>query len=152
MAAGHLVHRILPTLLRAFNLRDPILFSLPSEILSQIFSHLLLPSQVRLALSCKGMHYLFSPVFKARELQFPRTPHMPFEDKLSSLRVRTLLQLENSHWTWCATCQRLHPKIEFSEHQLQNVSPWQRMCRLWSGIVDLCPCIAITPRDRAHIV
>lgn len=152
MAAGRLVHRIRHTLLRRFKSKEPILFCLPSKILSQIFSHLPLPSQVCLALSCKDMYYLFSPVFKAKELQFPRMPRMPFNDKLSSLRVRTLLQLENSRWAFCAACQKLHPKNEFSGHQLWNVSPWQRMCRLWSGIVDLCPCIAITPRDRTHIV
>lgn len=151
MALG-LVRWILYTLRGTFKLRESILFRLPAEILFQILSHLSLPSKVCLALSCKSMYNLLSPVFKESELQFPRMPRVRFEDKLPSTRARTLIQLRNSRWLFCAACQKLHPINEISDYQKQNVSPWQRRCRPWSGIVDLCPCIAITPRDRAHIV
>ena len=141
---------ILLTLRGILKLREPILFRLPAEILFRVLSHLSLPSKVCLALSCKSMYSLLSPVFKTSELQFPRMCRTRFNDKLSSTRTRTLIQLQNSRWLFCAACQKLHPKIEISGHQELKVSPWQRKCRQWSGIVDLCPRIAITPRDRTY--
>lgn len=64
--------------------------------------------------------------------------------------MKLFTQLEDKRWTCCAACQRLHPRGEFPSFELEY-SPWRRSCRWWSGIVNLCPCIAITPRDRTHV-
>lgn len=150
IAASHIIHQALRAIFKFFRTlpAEPILLNFPLEILSQIFARLPLPSQVCLALSCKNLYRIFSSVLGADELRFPR---MSSNEILSSLRMALLIQLEDSRWACCAACQRLHPRREFLQ-QLLKASPWQRKCRLWSGIVDLCPCIAITPRDRTCIV
>lgn len=73
-------------------------------------------------------------------------------------RMTLLIQLENWRWLCCGQCQKLHPRKEFSGLReeyllgLEPSSPWDRKCSTWAGILDLCPCIAMTLRDRKHIV
>lgn len=63
-----------------------------------------------------------------------------------------LSQLEDSCWACCGRCQRLHPRREFPGYQVRGSSPWNRTCMRNAGILDLCPCIALTLRDRARVV
>ena len=72
-------------------------------------------------------------------------------------RMTLLIQLEDSRWACCARCQKLHPRKELSEslpsfQSLEDTSPWSRTCTRHAGILDLCPCVAMTLRDRKHIV
>lgn len=99
-----------------------------------------------LAFSCKGLYHLFISVLGASELPFLR---LPLNGTLSSSRVMLLAQLENTRWASRGICQRLHPRKDFVPSQLQDFS-WKRKYGYWSGIVYLCPCIAITHRD--HII
>lgn len=132
-----------------------IILDLPTELLLEIFSYLPLPSQACLALSSKRLHHLFGAVLGAEKLRFPGMPRNGCATYVVTekynLRMTLLTQLENKRWACCGRCQRLHPRREFPVHQL-NESPWKRTCMVWAGIVDLCPCISLTCRDRTRIV
>lgn len=140
---------------------EPMLFKFSMELLLQIFSHLPLPSRVCLALSCKDLYDLFGWVLKAEELRFPglRTMGKPLstsdrwyiKSREYHLRMKLLSQLEDSKWTCCAYCQKLHPREEF-DAMYRLIGPCLRRCNDWAGILDICPCISMTIRDRAHVV
>lgn len=128
---------------------------IPVELLQYIFSYLPLPSQVCLALSSKGLYALFSSVLRAKELRFPLMPRNGKTYAISEechLRMTLLTQLEDSRWACCAPCQKLHPRREFPRYELKESHPWERSCVNSAGIIDLCPCIALTLRDRTRIV
>lgn len=130
------------------------LTNFPTEILDIVVSHLPLPSKVCLALGCKGLYQLYSSVLKAKELHFPRASqngrwYITTEEYHH--RMTLLLQLENHHWACCGRCQKLHPRQEFPSFELQD-PPYKRKCMPWAGILDLCPCVALTIRDRKHVV
>lgn len=132
------------------------LLDLPTELLLQIFSYLPLPSQASLTLSSKGLYQLFNYVLGSKELRFPRMPrknrkaYWKTDQRLQ--RMSLLLLLQNKTWACCGRCQRLHRRTEFPWQQLRDHHAWNRACMPYAGIVDLCPCISLTLRDRAHIV
>lgn len=64
--------------------------------------------------------------------------------------MQLLTQLEDSYWECCAARQKLHPLKE--SILLQFWFPTKKKCITWAGLVDLCPCITLTPRDRKHIM
>lgn len=135
---------------------EPILFRLPMELFLDILSYLPLKDKVCLALSCKGIYSILSHELKADELSFPRMPidksaYDTLKDKCH-LRIAFLSQLENDRWAACGRCQMLHPHHEFFEDRFKGLPPTERKCLLWAGIVDLCPCIALTFRHQAYIV
>lgn len=163
---GHWIRRVLsrrresrfsvepPTTSAESSIKRTIL-GLPAELLLEIFSFMPLPSQVCLVLSSKRLHHLFGYVLGAEELRFPQMPHNRRSYIVTeeyNLRMALLIQLENETWACCGRCQRLHPRKEFSAHQLMAYHPWDRTCMAWAGIVDLCPCISLTIRDRKRIV
>ena len=143
---------------RCFSIRrrEPIIFRMPMELLLDIFSLLELPSQVCLAMTCKGLYQLFGSVLQADDLWFPRLSSRKGrypQTKEYHLRMTLLVQLEDRRWACCAACQKLHPRKEFSSFYMSEYpSPHQRSCKSWAGLVDLCPCITLTPRDRKRIV
>lgn len=135
--------------------------NLPPEIMLEVLSHLPLPSQVCLALSCKSLYHLFNAVLKAEELRFPHLVPRRKEDFLKNryvlskkylLRMELLVQLENSRWACCAGCQKLHRRKEFFPRSQLKHYPLRRLCMFGSGLLDLCPCIALSLRDRKHVV
>lgn len=132
------------------------LLDLPTELLLEIFSYLPLPSQVTLTLSSKGLYQLFNYVLKSKELCFPRMPRRKGKAYCKTgrytQRMNVLLLLQNKTWACCGRCQRLHPHSEFPWLQLRSHNAWERACSPYAGIVDLCPCISLTLRDRARIV
>lgn len=130
---------------------EPIILRVPIELLIEIFSHLELPGQVCFAMSCKGLYQLFGSVLQADELCFPRLSSRKGRAKKYHRRMTLLTQLEDSRWACCAVCQKLHPRKEFALFYLSE-HPRQRKCMSWAGLVDLCPCITLTPHDRNHIV
>lgn len=143
-------------------IRKCYILDLPFVILEYTFTYLPLPSKVCLALTCKGLHELFGSVLEAKELRFPLLFQKKgyFTTEEYHQRMTLLIQLENRRWVCCARCQRLHPRKEFWESRdwldffllLEKTSPWSRTCTRYAGILDLCPCIAMTLRDRKHIV
>ena len=131
--------------------REPIIFRMPMELLLNVFSLLELPSQVCLAMSCKGLYQLFGSVLQADDLCFPRLSSRKGGAKKYHRRMTLLTQLEDSRWACCAGCQKLHPRKEFESFSMSQY-PHRRECMSWAGLVDLCPCITLTPRDKNHIV
>ena len=131
--------------------REPIIFRMPMELLLNVFSLLELPSQVCLAMSCKGLYQLFGSVLQADDLCFPRLSSRKGGAKKYHRRMTLLTQLEDSRWACCAGCQKLHPRKEFESFSMCQY-PHRRECMSWAGLVDLCPCITLTPRDKNHIV
>lgn len=131
-----------------------LLLNLPTELFEQIFSYLPLTSKVCLILSCKGLYSLYSSVLTSSELRFPQAPYFWRIPTLtaSGWRKTLLTQLEDSRWACCGRCQKLHPRSEFFKDKLEESNPFDRACMPCAGIVDLCPCIALTIRDRDHIV
>ena len=109
-----------------------------------------------MALSSKGLYALFGSVLRAKKLRFrlmPRNGKTYYAiSEECHLRMTLLTQLEDSRWACCARCQKLHPRQEFPRYELKESHPWERSCVNSAGIIDLCPCIALTLRDRTRIV
>ena len=141
-----------------FTAKSPVkrtLLDLPTKLLLRVFSFLSLPSQACLAISSKRFHQLFGYVLEAEELNFPRMPRNGLAyitTEQYHIRMSLLIQLQNDNWECCGRCQRLHPSRESSSQQLVDYDSWNRACMAWAGILDLCPCISLTVRDRTHIV
>lgn len=138
-----------------------LICDLPFELLDRVFSYLPLPTQVCLALSCKGLYELFNTVLQAEQLRFPQLVPRRDEVFLNTryvlskeyiLRMELLLQLENSRWACCAGCQKLHRRKEFLPLSQLKKYPLTRLCMFGSGLFDLCPCITLTIRDQKHVV
>lgn len=127
---------------------EPVILDIPLEILLHIASYLPLQDHVCLAFTCKTLNGKLGSVFSASELGFPR---MLSKESPRSPRITLLTQLEDDRWACCGGCQKLHPRKEITRQQMR-VPPKQRRCTSWCGIVDLCPCISLTPRDRSHLV
>ena len=130
------------------------LSDLPLELVEHIFSFLPLPSKVCLAISSKGFYRLFSHVLGANELRFPLMPRNPLEYVSSEayrLRITLLAQLEDRSWAYCGQCQKLHRRHEFHKIPLR-CAPWARSCATYAGIMDLCPCVSLTVRDRTRVI
>ena len=134
--------------------REPIIFRMPMELLLDIFSLLELPYQVCLAITCKGLYQLFGSVLQADDLWFPRLSSRKgrySQTKEYRSRMTLLVQLEDRHWACCAACQKLHPRKEFSSFYMYEC-PRKRECGPFVRVVDLCPCITLTLRDRKRIM
>lgn len=130
------------------------LSDLPLELVEHIFSFLPLPSKVCLAISSKGFYRLFSHVLGAEELRFPLMPRNPLEYVSSEayrLRMTLLARLEDQSWACYGRCQKLHRRHEFHKSPLRG-APWARSCATYAGIMDLCPCVSLTFRDRTRVI
>lgn len=66
-------------------------------------------------------------------------------------RIHLLCLLEDNKWACCAHCQKLHSRKEFPAGELSS-TPSRRRCAKYARLLDICPCIILTPRDRARIV
>lgn len=138
-----------------------LLSRLPVELLLEIASHLPLPSQVCFALSCRDLYRLLGAVLATDALHFPRVPLRRLTARSLSdrylvgeeyrLRMELLVLLEDSRWACCALWQKLHPRPEFHP-QYFTWFVFRRICITGAGLVDLCPCIVLTLRDRRKIV
>lgn len=65
-------------------------------------------------------------------------------------RNQLLLRLQSSSWAYCGRCLKLHPRKEFSEISLAQPA-LRRYCTGYAGIIDLCPCAALTIRELGHL-
>ncbi|KAJ5249199.1 hypothetical protein N7468_000650 [Penicillium chermesinum] len=147
------LHSALPT--RPPKPQKPcLLLYLDKAVLIAIGEYVSLVDQVCLSLSCKKLYLMLKESRENKDLEFPRlldlripilcvnSPDVP--------RNQLLLRLENRQWSYCAECLMLHPRREFRKVSLRR-PPSQRACTDFAGIVDLCPCIALTVRDRERI-
>lgn len=138
---------------------------LPREILLEIVHHLPELDHLCLALTCKSLLDLLdnsgalqrSSSFRDCSGLIPSPFSFNFgrssREKLLTSRWKLLQRLEDSYWKRCFGCFRLHPYYEFSTGDLQT-APSKRTCAYGPlvGVFRLCPCIAMTFRDKIKIV
>lgn len=139
------------------SIRQP-LFDLPESLLREIFEYLSPIDQVCFSFSCKRFFSLFGSVINRKEFRFPRLLHPEVPDSWclnepDVLRNKLLIRLEDNRLAFCGYCLKLHPRDEFGQKEKSTlkIPPLQRCCISY-GIADLCPCIAITYRDRERIM
>ena len=135
-----------------------LLLELPTELLLEIASHLTDVSEACLALTCKGLFAISRPILNAESLRFNRDfarlfHHYQDYESFGGARWQLLTLLEDRKWRACAKCLKLHPRKEFSSRELKR-APEGRTCNLGNlaGIVDLCPCIKLTFRDKLDLI
>lgn len=136
---------------------DHPMFKLPNELWLMIFSSVPLESQACLALTCKTLLGRLSWVIKNEELCFPRVKFDIWDRARFSVstnaRNRFLVRLQDRHWAYCSLCMKLHPAQEFGNFQLARSADRRRCMSLRKGgIVDLCPCIKLTFRDKLRLL
>lgn len=131
---------------------------LPEGVLYDIGGFLPPISKACLALSCKRLHSVYAKALESPDIHFPKTfqQHGRIRkhfDSLRSERWQFLRYLENRHWRCCSFCLKLHRVTEFSRKELDRVAE-KRGCNMgrWAGIVELCPCIRLTFRDKLKLV
>jgi hypothetical protein len=92
---------------------------------------------------------------KHKDFTFPRLLSIRVPILCSSSqdvpRKQLLLRLENHRWAYCSRCLKLHPRDQFEQDSLKDPA-LRRACTYWAGIVDLCPCISLTVRERWHVI
>ena len=137
-------------------LKQTTLLSLDDDPLEQIYEYLELVDKVCLSLISKRFFELFGAISKHPCLSFPkllylRNPIMCVNSE-DVPRNQLLLRLEDEKWAYCGDCLKLHPRQEFDQAALAGESSIERRCRSDAGIVDLCPCIALTTRDRDKVI
>ncbi|KAH8692109.1 hypothetical protein BGW36DRAFT_363120 [Talaromyces proteolyticus] len=132
---------------------DSVLFRLPECLVREIFELLSPVDQVCFFISCKLLFNLFNSTYK--EFTFPRHLHIKIPHLCLNWpdipRNMLLIRLENTRWVFCSACLKLHPRKEFDRLSLREPS-LKRRCMVWAGIVDLCPCLSLTFRDREQLV
>lgn len=134
---------------------------IPLEIVDIIFSFLPVPDQICFSLSCRHIFTCLLSALKERKMQLSEL--LPREKRLvlcpSATKrpwVQFLRQLENKRWKYCSQCWTLHPHLGSTSrlpycpgcHLLR-----ERICPIpYAGKVDLCPCLAITFRDKLQLM
>lgn len=137
----------------------PSLTALPNKILVEIFQYLPLIDQASLALTCKSFHFIFSAVFENELFRFPRLyqlrlPHL-YPDgiiKLGRTRQQFLRRLQDKRVRYCAKCMKLHRRETFAHPTYTGPMIYREFCWTEAGVVDLCPCVALTIHDKNRIV
>lgn len=134
--------------------RSSALVSQEKAVLNRICKYLSIVDQVCLSLSCKTLYAKLGEIAKNSQLAFPRLLHIRIPifcvNSPSVPRNQLLVRLQDRHWSYCSECLKLHPRREFKRWLLPS-SPWRRSCSDHAGIVDICPCISLTVRDREKI-
>lgn len=136
--------------------KDSAIFRLNQDVLLMIFDYLSPVDQACFSLSCKRYYDLFGHVTTQRdEFKFPRLLEIKVPwlcvDAPEVERNQLLMKLEDRRWAYCSACLKLHPWREFPRLALKD-PVLQRACDHLAGIVDLCPCISLTVRDRARAI
>lgn len=128
---------------------------LPLDILVLVIGDLPLVSQACLALTCKSLYRLLHSVLDDKQLAWPRylanplpSHHRTFGSEPELPRTDLLLKMEDSHWLYCAGCLKLHPNDHFLSKPMSSTS---RHCKWFSGVVDLCACLALTYLDAVKL-
>ncbi|PKX95834.1 uncharacterized protein P174DRAFT_366739 [Aspergillus novofumigatus IBT 16806] len=132
------------------------LLELPTELLLEIISHLSVIPETCLALTCKRLFAISGAIFRSVRFSQDFAPlfhHYRNGHNFVTTRWQLINILENSRWSACSKCLKLHPRDAFSSRELRR-KPEDRVCLLgdFAGIVDLCPCKKLTFRDKMDLV
>lgn len=107
-----------------------------------------------MALSCKRFLSCYKVVAKDSSMLPPQPTenHLPlsYVNSQDKLRVRLLVRLENLQWAYCAECLSLKSRKLFTPDAL-NASALERHCSRYDGVIQLCPCLHLTSRDRNNV-
>jgi hypothetical protein len=136
--------------------RISILGIVPNELLLLIINNLEMVDQTCLALSCWTLYHKIGPlVLDHPDLSLSLTADIC---PCTSPRSELLRRLEKDHykrWIHCTTCYTLHPPSEFiGVYNFLGYWPcsfFSRHCQS-SGVVDLCPCIQLTFRQKVRLI
>ncbi|KAL2857737.1 hypothetical protein BJY01DRAFT_260770 [Aspergillus pseudoustus] len=127
---------------------------LPVDILHLVFGLLPLSSQACLALTCKPLYQLFGHVLPDESLAWPRQPTTVWDLILRKdpdfPRNQLLLLLEDGYWVYCSRCLKLHPRSRFTSSR-RGAEVEYRWCKYMAGVLDLCPCVALTFYDKVRL-
>ncbi|KAL4884979.1 hypothetical protein BJY04DRAFT_214863 [Aspergillus karnatakaensis] len=128
--------------------------NLPSHILINIFGHLSVLDKACLALTCKSFHYIFKDVFEDEVFRFPRLYQLQNTDpdQFGTIRNDLLHRLQDRRMKYCAKCIMLHRREAFAQPTYHGPMMYRQFCWTEAGIVDLCPCIALTVYLRLKII
>ncbi|KAL3466169.1 hypothetical protein BJX64DRAFT_284748 [Aspergillus heterothallicus] len=130
------------------------LVELPIDILHLVFGLLPLSSQACLALTCKPLYQLFGHVLPDENLAWPRQPTTIWDLILRNdpdfPRNQLLLLLEDGYWVYCSRCLKLHPRSRFTSSR-RGAEVEDRWCKYMAGVLDLCPCVALTFYDKVRL-
>ncbi|KAJ5558094.1 hypothetical protein N7535_009581 [Penicillium sp. DV-2018c] len=131
---------------------------IPPEILDMIQEYLDLPDQICFALTCKHLYIHLTSYRKANGIltfntTLPRKDRFPLRtntDLSNDPRIQLLRQLQDKTWQYCFSCQILHHRTakKHPHPPCYNGINTHKHCNPSTGIVDLCPCLSITPTDR----
>lgn len=134
------------------------IMDLPTELLALISAELDPLSEACLALTCKRLLLISGTSFRSECLQFkndfaPLLHHYRASQSYATERWKMIERLEDRRWLACSKCLKLHPRMAFPAKELRS-SPTARACNLGelAGLVDLCPCIKLTFRDKVNLV
>ncbi|KAL4969955.1 F-box protein [Aspergillus stella-maris] len=72
--------------------------------------------------------------------------------KLGYTRHQLLLRLEDRRLKYCVKCMKLHHRESFAQPTYHGPMVYRDYCWSEAGVVDICPCISLTIRDKARIV
>ncbi|KAL4930238.1 F-box protein [Aspergillus undulatus] len=168
-----LITRLLRLIRRPSSRPRACLKELPNALLVRIFNELPLLDQVCLALTCKSFHFVLNPVFENEALRFPRLYQLKLLDapsqqqfslalleraggigrnKLGRTRYRLLQRLEDRRLKYCVKCMKLHRREAFAQPTYHGPMVYREYCWTEAGVVDLCPCVTLTVRDKGRIV
>lgn len=128
--------------------------SFDEGILAKIIANLGLVDQICFALTCKILIAKYRRIIKNSATN-PRQPSMcylplSFVNSDDQLRVKLLTKLENSRWAYCAKCFVLKLRRMF-EPDAMVALPLQRNCTRHHRVIELCPCLHFTCRDRENV-
>ncbi|KAJ0414564.1 hypothetical protein BJY00DRAFT_21564 [Aspergillus carlsbadensis] len=133
---------------------SPSLLELPVDILHLVFELLPLSSQACLALSCKPLCRLFGHVLADESLAWPKQPITIWDSMIYNdpdfPRNQLVLLLEDGYWVYCSRCLKLHPRSRFASSR-RSAEVQYRGCKYWAGVLDLCPCVALTFYDKVRL-
>ncbi|KAL4937847.1 hypothetical protein BDV06DRAFT_65521 [Aspergillus oleicola] len=168
-----IITKLIQLIRRRLSSKRASLTTLPNGILINIFNSLPLLDQACLTLTCKSFHFIFNSVFEDERLKFPRlyqlkmldSPSIPALDlpqfsreansvrnSLGQTRRHLLTRLEDRRLKYCVKCMKLHRRESFAQPTYHGPMVYRKYCWTEAGVVDLCPCITLTIRDKARIV
>ncbi|KAL4799448.1 hypothetical protein BDV19DRAFT_385216 [Aspergillus venezuelensis] len=73
-------------------------------------------------------------------------------NKLGHTRCKLLTRLEDHRLKYCVKCMKLHRRESFAQPTYHGPMVYRDYCWTEAGVVDICPCISLTIRDKARIV
>jgi hypothetical protein len=135
--------------------RDPVyLYRLPVELILDISSLLDTSSMACLALTCKRFFNMLptKDIFNHPDLSIPPIPYIQpsppdcYQVGIPIQRRRFLQCLQrdsNRRLESCFSCLILHPLYP---------NPFSIICLCNAGIVDLCPCVRLSSRQKSRLI